>query len=242
MYKKLELLREGQEGFGVIVEWNTRNGSSGYISANMQNEDLVKRIISESSVPKIADDKLHPIFMNCILQKCDTENRNGRFYPRYLLEREDKGYQKLIAEGSAGGEANHPDSSNLDILNISHRVIKSWWEGNTLLGVLEIMTSQAYHDTGAEYNTGDKIAGLLKRGYKLGISSRGVGSLKNMGGKNTVQDDFELICYDLVQSPSTPGAYLYPDTDVKLNESVKEQEIKNFNNLFINGLDEYLNN
>ena len=626
-YKKLELLTEGQEGYGVIVEWNTRRGCSGEISMGIQDEKVVKEILKEMDEKGAASKRPNSILMNCILQKCDTENRNGRFYPRYLLEREDKAYQKYIQEGNAGGEANHPDcyhpntelltekgwkyfsditdneivftlnpetnkielhkinfkvdqnykglmynfkglnldlsvtpnhrflledrhgkrffktaeeievsysnkwkilktgewngedseifiipglkeneftnnskkyfiekfshdikidskiwfsflglylaegsamgskskkyghgyvskitqkkpenilkirellnklpfnirekkykdgkidffitdirlhkyllklgdsynkyipdeikkyssrllsllfdwfklgdgrtvgkndqscvfstseklindlheilikiggsgsirkeardndkyitdticedvenefgelelietkvkrlikginchsmyflnisktkniyldkrfikiekinyegsihcvnvqnnniyvrrngqalwcgnTSNIDILNISHRVVKSWWEGNTLLGVLEIMTSEAFHQTGAEYNSGDKIAGLLKRGYKLGISSRGVGSLKNIGGKNTVQDDFELICYDLVASPSTPGAYLYPDTEVKLNESIVAEKVENFSSSLITKIDEFLN-
>ncbi len=236
-YKKLELLTEGQEGYGVIVEWNTRRGCSGEISMGIQNETVIKNVLNEMEEK---GSQPNTIFMNCILQKCDTENRNGRFYPRHLLEREDKAYQELIKEGRGGGEANHPDTSNIDVLNISHRVIKSWWEGNTLLGVLEIMTSQAFHETGAEYNSGDKIAGLLKKGYKLGISSRGVGSLKNVGGKNTVQNDFELICYDIVASPSTPGAFLYPDTEVKLNESVEIKKDENFSNPLITKLNEFL--
>jgi len=240
-YKKLEILNEGEEGRGIIVEWNTRRGCSGYISADIQDKELIGRILTEEA-HKLGEDVKHHIFMNCILQKCDTENRNGRFYPRYLLERENNAYQPLIKEGRAGGAANHPDDSNIDVLNIAHRVIKSWWEGNTLLGVLEIMTSDAFHTTGAEYNSGDKIAGLLKKGYKLGISSRGVGSLKNIGGKNTVQDDFELICYDIVASPSTPGAFLYPDTEVKLNESTKIEKVENFSTSLIIKLDEFLKN
>jgi hypothetical protein len=89
------------------------------------------------------------------------------------------------------------------------------------------MTSKAYHDSGIICCTGDIIADLLKKGVKLGISSRGIGSLKNEHGKNTVQDDFELICYDLVASPSTPGAFLYPETEIKLNEETDKITLNN---------------
>jgi len=231
----VKLLTEQEEGHGLICEWNTRRGCSGELSMNNLDESLVKKVLSEAENKMISDTAT---LMNCILQKCDTENRNGRFYPRELLIREDKNYQELIREGRGLGEANHPDSSNIDITNVSHRVIKSWWEGNTLLGVLEIMTSRAYHESGIICCTADKIADLLRKGVKLGISSRGVGSLKSVSGRNTVQDDFELICYDLVASPSTPGAFLYPDSEIKLNESTN---IKIINNPLINKLDDFLN-
>lgn len=238
-YKTIKLLTEQEEGYGLICEWNTKSGCSGEISNKIQDESLIKQIISESDENLIKDN--HSIFMNCILQKCDTENRNGRFYPRDILVREDKNYQQLISEGRATGEANHPDSSNIDVKNLSHRVIKSWWEGNTLLGVLEILTSKIYHTNGTICCTGDIIADLLRRGVKMGISSRGVGSLKSVHGRNTVQSDFELICYDLVASPSTPGAFLYPDSEVKLNESVEKTDIKIENNSLITALNIFLN-
>ena len=134
------------------------------------------------------------------------------------------------------------NTSNIDIKNISHRVIKSWWENNSLLGILEIMTSKGYHETGSISCTGDIIADLLRRGVKIGISSRGVGSLKNIHGKNTVQGDFELICYDLVASPSTPGAFLYPESEVKLNEAIKETNIiQDIKNPLIENLNNFLN-
>lgn len=230
----MRLLTEQEEGYGIICEWNTKRGCSGMVSLDTQDKVLLKEFENKQG------GESHTVLMNCILQKCDTENRNGRFYPSKLLQREDNNYQTLINEGRGIGEANHPDTSNIDIKNVSHRVIKSWWEGNTLLGVLEILTSKAYHESGIICCTGDIIADLLRKGVKIGISSRGVGSLKNIHGKNTVQDDFELICYDLVASPSTPGAFLYPDSEVKLNEEVQITNKLNTNNLF-DVLDKFLN-
>lgn len=220
-YKTIGLLSESEEGFGVIVEWNTSTGSSGYVSSKLQekylNEDL-------------NDSHTKGVFMTCILQKYDTENRNGRFYPKAVLEREDKKYQELISEGRALGQCDHPTDSTISLKKeeITHRVVKTWWEGSTLMGILEILTSKKYHDDGSITCQGDFIADLLRRGVKIGISSRGVGSLKNIGGKNIVQDDFELICYDLVASPSTPGAFLYPETEVNLTESFSNND--NLNN------------
>lgn len=215
MLKTLKLLTEGEEGYGVICEWNTSAGCSGLVSQDLQEPSILKEFEEKR------DKNEYSVFMNCILQKCDTQNRNGRYYPRELLVTEDKKYQTLIAEGRALGESNHPDYAFISLKygDTSHRVVKTWWEGNTLMGVLEILTSKAYHDSGLITCQGDYIALLLSKGTKLGISSRGVGSLKNVYGKNTVQNDFELICYDLVSSPSTPGAYLYPSTDVKINEN-----------------------
>lgn len=211
----MKLLTENQEGHGIICEWNTAIGCSGILSQSLQDPQIIKEFEEKK------DKRDYSIFMNCILQKCDTQNRNGRYYPRELLVREDKNYQTLIQEGRAFGESNHPDYAFISLKkeDLSHRVIKTWWEGNTLMGVLEILASKAYHDSGIICTQADEIAFLLSIGAKLGISSRGVGSLKNVYGKNTVQDDFELICYDLVSSPSTPGAYLYPSTEVKINEN-----------------------
>lgn len=238
IYKDIQLLTEQEEGFGLICEWNTKQGCSGFISSEIQDVQLIQKILTESDEKHKSPDS---IFMNCILQKCDTENRNGRFYPKYLLERENNNYQQLIQEGRALGESGHPDNSNIDLNNVAHRVIKTWWENNTLLGVLEIMTSKAYHNNGIICCTGDIIADLLRRGVKLGISSRGVGSLKNIHGRNTVQDDFDLICFDLVASPSTPGAFLYPDSEVKINESIEKYNKIISKNPLLNSLDQFLN-
>lgn len=217
----MRLLTESEEGFGIIVESNTSSGCSGYVSADMQNNELLKEY---EEVGK----KKGTVFMNCILQKCDTQNRNGRYYPEEILKREDTKYQELIKEGRALGAADHPDVTYISLKSseVSHRVVKTWWEGNTLHGVLEIMTSRAYHEMGGIFCEGDQIANLLEKGVKLGISSRGIGSLKNIGGKNTVQRDFELICYDLVSTPSTPGAFLYPKEEINLRESENKLENK----------------
>lgn len=142
------------------------------------------------------------ITIKCILQKADALNRNGRVYPYAILKREVDKYNELVKEGSAMGECDHPSSPIVSLVNVSHVVTKMWWEDTTLFGEIKIADTKA----------GDIIKGLLKTGIKLGISSRGVGSVKNQGGKDVVQEDFELIAFDIVSSPSTIGAYLFNES------------------------------
>ena len=161
------------------------------------------------------------------------ENDAGHISPHYELNKkiitETKGfkdsegvfiYAVLIGQGRALSELNHPESSLVDLERSSHRVVETFWDGDTLMGKLQILTSPAYHSKGIISCVGDIAANLLRHGVTLGISSRGVGSLKSEGGKNMVQDDFELICFDLVSSPSTPGAYLF--TDIKDKDKYEE--------------------
>lgn len=218
------VLKENQEGFGWIIESMTSQGCSGYVSLDIQDKGMLLEYENKDS---------KAIFMNCILQKCDTQNKNGRFYPREILTREDKKYQQLIKEGNAFGATDHPEVTFVSLKKeeLSHRVVKSWWEGNTLMGVLEIITSPAYDNNGIICTQGDFIANLLSKGSKIGISSRGIGSLRNIAGRNTVQSDFELICYDLVSTPSTPGAYLYPKEEINLQENFINHNVLTNNTL-----------
>lgn len=103
--------------------------------------------------------------------------------------------------------SDHPDSSIVTINNISHRIIDTWWDNKTLMGKMEIILTPAFMNYGQVFTAGDQIANLLRVGVKIGVSSRGVGSLKEIQGKKMVQDDFELICWDAVISPSTPGSW-----------------------------------
>jgi hypothetical protein len=101
-----------------------------------------------------------------------------------------------------------------------------WWDGNILMGKLKLLTSPGFHERGIVSTKGDMAANYLRQGVTLGISSRGVGSLKKVGERNEVQDDFELICFDLVSSPSTPGAYLFlnPDERGNFEENIEEEK------------------
>lgn len=196
-----KILQRGESGFGILIE-----SDAGYVS-----KELNPTLLNES----FQINENQPVLINCILQKWGVENKNGRIYPKDVLIPQVNEYQKLVETNSAVSEADHPDSSVVSLHNISHLIKKMWWgegdKSNTLYGQLEIITSPAYMRDGIVSMVGDKIVEYLKRGIRLGISSRGVGSLKESNSKNIVQDDFELICFDLVASPSTPGAYLFPD-------------------------------
>jgi hypothetical protein len=137
-----------------------------------------------------------------ILQKADTLNRNGRVYPFEILKREATNYMEQVEQRTAYGELDHPDSAVISLVNVSHMVVDMWWEGSTLYGKVVIFD---------EHPSGAKLKAILKCGGVLGISSRGVGSVKSIGGNDVVQEDFELIGFDFVSSPSTPGAYMFKE-------------------------------
>jgi len=148
---------------------------------------------------KEAEEKRMPIILSGVLQKANTLNRNGRVYPYDILKREATNYMEAVEEGRAVGELDHPDSAVVSLANVSHKIVDMWWQGEELYGKVQITETPA----------GDILKGLLKSGIMLGISSRGVGSVKSIKGEDLVQEDFELIAFDFVSSPSTPGAYLF---------------------------------
>ena len=142
------------------------------------------------------------------LQEADVENGNGRQYPKKILEREIKNYQKLVEENRALGELDHPETSVVELKNVSHSVTKVWWEGNNVMGKCKVLNTQS----------GNVLKELVNAGVKLGISSRGLGSVKESKGKTIVEDDFQLICFDFVSEPSTPDAYMMTEAkDISLD-------------------------
>ena len=148
-----------------------------------------------------AEQSFKPIKLKGVLQKANTQNRNGRVYPFEILKREADKYMEAVKERRALSELDHPESPIVSLSNSSHLITNMWWEGETLMGEVELLETEA----------GNKVKGLLKSGVMLGISSRGVGSVKNIKGTDVVQDDFELIAFDFVSSPSTPGAYMFKE-------------------------------
>jgi hypothetical protein len=138
------------------------------------------------------------VFLTGIMQKCDQENGNGRVYSKKVLGREIDNYQKIIEDRRALGELDHPDDSVVNLKNVSHIVTKMWWDGDNVMGKVKVLDTPS----------GNILKNLVKGGVKLGISSRGLGSTRKEGGKTIVEDDFQLICFDFVQEPSTPGAFM----------------------------------
>lgn len=203
-----KILHAGETGFGILIE-----SDAGYISS-----DLNPKFINEAFVLKPNE----PVLINCILQKWGVKNKNGRIYPKDVLVPQVQAYEDLIKSNSAVSEADHPDSSIISLQNISHMIVKMWWgkgdKENVLYGQLKILVTRGYINYGVCSVIGDKIVFYLENKIRLGISSRGVGTLKDVNGENLVQNDFELIGFDLVATPSTPGAFLFPENQVGFGE------------------------
>jgi hypothetical protein len=195
---------------GYLIEYD-----AGHVSAEEN-----KKILSEMKDTDFSQD----LVLFAVLQKYDTPNKNGRIYPQHILQRENDKYQMLIKNGGALNELNHPSSSLIDLDRVSHSILETWWDGKVLMGKIKLFTSPGWKKMGIVSTKGDQAAMLLMNGATLGISSRGVGSLKKVKGQNIVQEDFELVCFDLVSSPSTPGAYIFKDLAEKNKylESVEE--------------------
>ena len=209
------ILGPQDSGKGILIEYD-----AGYINPNEgRNLDILKE--SRNML-----DHSKPFEFYAVLQKYNTPNRNGRVYPEKILKRESENYKKMIEKGTALSELNHPESSLIDLDRVSHIITEVWWDGNVLLGKIKLLTSPGFHERGIVSTKGDLAANYLRQGVTLGISSRGVGSLKKVGEQNEVQDDFELICFDLVSSPSTPGAYLFLDKNdrLKYEENLDEEK------------------
>jgi len=223
-----KILKPNQIGFGILVE-----DDAGAITP-----DLNKTFLSEEFKPKTNE----PLFINCILQKWGVKNRNGRIYPKEVLMKEVERYSDIVNNNSSTGEGDHPDSSVISLKNITHLITKMWWgtgeNENVLYGKLRLIVTKGYLNYGIVSVIGDQILLYLENGIKIGISSRGVGSLKEVRGENLVQDDFELVGFDLVSSPSTYGAYLFPDDGIMQQEQHNNVELKE--NKIIKTLDKFL--
>jgi hypothetical protein len=132
------------------------------------------------------------------IQEGDRKNGNGRVYPTNILEREINNYKQVVKDKRALGELDHPESSIINLNNVSHMVLDVWMEGKAVMGKLKVLDTPS----------GRILRSLIEGGAQLGISSRGLGSVQERNGQTMVQDDFQLICFDMVSDPSTPGAYM----------------------------------
>ena len=174
----------------------------------------MKSLLIEPSLfeGRINEDASGRTLVKGILQRAGAENQNGRIYPREILMREAKKYETLIKERRALGELDHPDSSVINLKNVSHNVKEIHWDGDDLVGTVEILPTPS----------GNILKELLRAGILLGISSRGMGSVTNIGeGKVKVGDDFELIGWDFVSNPSTHGAFMTPLQE-SVNKNIQE--------------------
>lgn len=145
------------------------------------------------------------VLRNVVLQRANAKNQNGRIYPLDVLQREARKYETLIHERRATGELDHPESPVVNLKNVSHNITKVWFKGEDLMGDIEVLSNTP---------SGNILRALLESNIRLGISSRGLGSVVEVGEDTVqVQDDFSLICFDIVSNPSTQGAFINESED-----------------------------
>jgi hypothetical protein len=148
------------------------------------------------------------MMLSGMMQMAETQNGNGRVYPQKILEREVQNYKKLVDENRALGELDHPEESVINLRNVSHQVTEIWMEGNKVMGKMKVLDTPS----------GGILRSLVDSGVSIGISSRGLGSVSEQMGKTIVEDDFQLICFDMVSEPSTPGAFMIRENKNRINE------------------------
>ena len=166
------------------------------------NKQLAEQAIKENK----------PLIVSGVIQRAEAKNQNERVYPRDVLEREIERYvEGPVKEKRAMGELDHPESSVINLQNVSHNITKCWWDGDDVMGEFEILSTPA----------GNILKALFAAGLTIAVSSRGMGSVNELSeGSLEVEDDFELLCWDFVSTPSTHGAYVAPvNVNVNINES-----------------------
>ena len=194
----------------------------------MSKQVLIEYFSFQPSPQSLTEAKLSSsknLIVSGVVQRAEAKNQNGRVYPKDTLEREVEKYiAGPVSENRALGELDHPDSSIINLKNVSHNIKKLWWDGNDLMGDIEVLPTPS----------GNILKELFLNNITVGISSRGMGSVKPLGeGTVEVQDDFELLCWDFVSTPSTQGAFVRP---IGLSESVnpnysKHNKYSNVNNI-----------
>jgi len=173
----------------------------------MQKKQLLREWIALDYNPKLIKEDREKnggkLILQGIIQKADTKNQNKRIYPHDVLAREIENYQKAVRENRAVGELDHPETSSVSLKNVSHIIREMMWDGQNVIGRVEVLPTPQ----------GKVLESLLEAGVTIGISSRGVGSTeKTNEGLDMVQPDYQIICFDIVSEPSTPGAYLMPES------------------------------
>ena len=144
-----------------------------------------------------------------ILATAEVKNGNGRYYSKDLWEREINNYRVLVDENRATGELDHPESSIINLKNVSHIIREMWWDGDQVMGKIEVLPT----------TSGNILKALIENNVQVGVSSRGMGSLEDKGGVLEVQDDFELLCWDFVSTPSNPGSYMHLTEGKEMQEN-----------------------
>ncbi len=177
-------------------------------------------LLTEEEKRRVREDGV--VFLSGLMQEANVENGNKRVYPPEVLMKEIENYKKAVMERRALGELDHPDDSVINLKNASHLVVDIWNDGNKVYGKIEVLDTPS----------GRILKDLISAGVKLGISSRGLGSLKEKSGKKYVQDDYQLICFDMVSEPSTPNAFMMSEAKSYTELTHKDRVNRALNEVF----------
>lgn len=214
--EQLVEIKKGQTGTGLLIE------SDGFIDINSKDNKLIKESLDDFK-GGVAHELPRPFVVSAVFQKYGIENANGRIYPEAVLKREVEKYQQAIKERRAYGELNHPAESAIDGERICMNIIELHWVGHTLVGKLELPITEGFRRYGICSNLADTAAQWLMSNLKIGVSSRGLGSVTQQLGKLVVSSDYEIVCWDLVTQPSTPNAWI-ETSDEKLEPYLESKE------------------
>jgi len=184
----------------------------GGICQDLLTEDEKRRVNEDGAV-----------FLTGLMQQANVRNGNGRVYPSTTLMREVKNYQKIVKERRALGELDHPETSVVNLANASHLVTEIWADGDKVMGKIEVLNTPS----------GCVLKELINSGVRLGISSRGMGSVKEDNGNTMVEEDFQLICFDMVSDPSTPGAFMMTEARNRSGTLTKADKINRILNSIV---------
>jgi hypothetical protein len=178
----------------------------------MSKQVLIETQLFKASPKSLTEGKMtgrgNPI-VEGILATAEVKNGNGRYYAKDLWEREINKYADSVRENRALGELDHPESSIINLKNVSHNIVELWWDGDHVMGKIEILPTPS----------GNILKALIDSNITVGVSSRGMGSLQEKEGVLEVQDDFELLCWDFVSTPSNPGSYMTPLNEGKVSST-----------------------
>ena len=201
IYNKEQLveIKRGQVGTGLLIEHD------GHIIGKSDTINQIKEDIDAHHKFVIPDD----FVVSAVFQKYGIKNANGRIYPENILKREVQKYmENQVAGGSAVGALDHPNYSSLSGHDVAHRILDLRWEGKTLVGEMKLHLSPGFKKYGVCSTSGDLVANMIIDGIRIGVSSRGVGSVEQKFGTLMVGDDFELVGWDDVLEPSTSNAWI----------------------------------
>jgi hypothetical protein len=179
----------------------------------MSKQVLIETQLFKANPKSLTEGKMtgrgNPI-VEGILATAEVKNGNGRYYAKDLWEREINKYANSVRENRALGELDHPESSIINLKNVSHNITELWWDGDHVMGKIEILPTPS----------GNILKALIDSNITVGVSSRGMGSLQEKEGVLEVQDDFELLCWDFVSTPSNPGSYMTPLNEGKVSSTI----------------------